>query len=318
MASDPPERVALLTGGAGFIGHHLARTLLSRGWRVVILDDLSTGRRDNVPTHPRLRFLEGSILEGDRLRDALSGVDAVFHLAAQVSVPESVANPARTEQINVVGMRQLLGAASDAGAGAVVFTSSCAVYGDPATLPVDESTPLAPMSPYADSKRIGEELGYAAAAAGGPGFAALRLFNVYGPEQDAGGAYAAVIAAFASRAVAGTAPTIFGDGLQTRDFVYVEDVVAALIGVAEHVLAHGAAGPFNVGTGDSVSLIELWTAVAEITGADPAYELGPARDGDILHSRSDPSAIEREVGWAAKMPLAAGLRRMLDPLENEG
>ncbi len=314
MASaDAPERLALVTGGAGFIGHHLARELLVQGWRVVVLDDLSTGNRAHVPDDSRLTFIEGSILDAEAVASALQGVDALFHLAAQVSVPESVADPERTQQLNVDGMASLLDAAAQAAVRAVVFTSSCAVYGDPASLPVTERTPLAPMSPYADSKRLGEELGYATARAGGPGFAALRLFNVYGPEQDAGGAYAAVIAAFASRAAAGIAPTIFGDGSQTRDFVFVDDVVAALIQTAEHVMTHGPAGPFNVGTARAVSLLELWTEIAAITGADPAYELGPPRAGDILHSLADASAIEREVGWAAKMPLAAGLRRMLAP-----
>ncbi|MCO4769241.1 MAG: NAD-dependent epimerase/dehydratase family protein [Deltaproteobacteria bacterium] len=308
-----PSRGALVTGGAGFIGSSLVRALLARGWSVVVLDDLSTGSRDALPrVHDGLRFIEGSILDDEVLRAAAAGAEAVFHLAAQVSVPESVVNPERTERINIVGMQKVLEASRSAGARSVVFTSSCAVYGDPAQLPVGETSPLQALSPYADSKARGETLGYAWAD-DHAGFGAVRLFNVYGPGQDSGGAYAAVIAAFAAAARRGEAPTIFGDGLQTRDFVHVDDVVAALILLAERVGEGGSAGPFNVGTGRAVTLLELWSEIASVFGVDLPAAHGPARDGDILHSCADLSAIRQTLDWSATMPLGAGLRSMLEP-----
>jgi UDP-glucose 4-epimerase len=305
-----PSRTALVTGGAGFIGHRLVRGLLAAGWRVVVLDDLSTGRRDLLPDHPDLLVHEASILDPPAMRAAAEGVDVVFHLAAQVSVPESVADPGRTQRINVDGMRAVLAAARDARVRAVVFTSSCSVYGEPDGIPIREDAALRPMSPYANSKMIGEEMGYAWAR-DGAGFAALRLFNVYGAGQHAGGAYAAVIAAFAGAAASGGGPRIFGDGTQTRDFVHVEDVVSALISTAEHVLLHGSAGPYNVGTGRAVSLVALWDAVAGVTGSPDAPRFLPPREGDILHSCSDPTALAEEIGWEASLSLVEGLSAML-------
>ena len=303
-----PSRTALVTGGAGFIGHRLVLALLRAGWRVVVLDDLSTGRRSAVPND--VRFVEGSILDDGALGDALAGVDAVFHLAAQVSVPESVADPQRTQRINIEGMRRVLTAARGSGARAVVFTSSCSVYGEPEEMPITEQADLRPMSPYATSKQRGEEMGYELSGPG-CGFAALRLFNVYGSGQEAGGAYAAVIAAFAAAADRAEGPTIFGDGLQTRDFVHVDDVVAALMATAEHVLVHGSAGPFNVGTGRAVTLRELWAEVAAVTDCRAECNYASERAGDILHSCSDPSAIAAQIGWRASRSLHDGLTLML-------
>ena len=264
-----------------------------------------------------MTFVEGSILEASVLREALVGVDSVFHLAARVSVLESLRNPAQTHRVNVVGTRAVIEAARVAGVRAVVFTSSCALYGDSAEMPVSESSAPGPLSPYADSKLHAERIGYAQREAG-TGFAALRLFNVYGPGQDTGGGYAAVIAAFGRAAAGGVGPTIFGDGLQTRDFVHVDDVVAALICAAEYVGAHGSAGPFNVGTGRAVTLLELWRAVARVTGSDASPAHRPRRPGEIVYSCADVTAIEQELGWTATMGLFDGLRTTLCPRSPAG
>ena len=301
--SDPR---ALVTGGAGFIGSRLVRQLKASGWPVRVLDDLSAGTFTDTHDDPVERLL-GSILDREILARACDGVDVVFHLAAQVSVPESIENPDRTQRLNVEGVEHVIEAAAAAGVSGVVFASSCAVYGDPAETPIDETCPLVPTSPYADSKRMGEVLGYE----GDVGFAALRLFNVYGPGQADEGAYAAVIAAFLRAIRDGRPPTIFGDGLQTRDFVYVDDVVEAMRATAEVVLERGNVGPYNVGTGRAVTLLELWDAVAKAAGVDSRPVHRPARAGDVPHSCADVTKIQSEVGWSSTMGLEEGIRRLV-------
>ncbi len=309
-----PPRTALVTGGAGFIGHHLVSALLDDGWSVTVLDDLSSGRADRIPDS--VRFVEGSIFEPNALRTAIQGVRVVYHLAAQVSVLSSVEDPARNERINVGGVRRVLAAAEQAGVRSVVFASTCAVYGEPSELPLTERADLAPRSPYATSKQKGEQLGYAWATAG-RFFAALRMFNVYGPGQKTGGAYGAVIASFVRAARTGACPVIFGDGLQTRDFVHVEDVVRAFVAVVGLMERRGTCGPYNVGTGQAVSLLGLWEIISAEYGSDASPELAPTRPGDIVHSVADASAIKRELAWSATMPLAAGLRSMRTSKETE-
>lgn len=235
------------------------------------------------------------------------GCDVVFHLAGQVSVPESVDDPERTRILNVVGTRRVLEAVEKARVPATVFTSSCSVYGAASGRPCSEDSPLSPESPYAESNLQGEQLGYS----GPEPFAALRLFNVYGPGQADEGPYASVVGAFLSAALAEESPTIFGDGLQTRDFVYVDDVVEAMRATAMAVLERGSVGPYNVATGRAVTLLELWDAVARAAGGTSRPEHRPARAGDVPHSCAEVSKIHTELGWSSTVGLEEGIRRLV-------
>ena len=291
----------LVTGGAGFIGSHLVRRLSSRG-PVTVLDDLTSGNRKNLAGLPCV-FLQGSILDPAPLAEACSGATHVFHLAALVSVPTSVSHPARCREINVEGTRRVLAAAAQAGAQRFVFASSCAIYGNDPTMPKTETSPLAPASPYADSKLAGEEL---CARAPLPAVA-LRFFNVYGPNQDPAGPYAAAVPKFLEAARAGAPLSIFGDGHQTRDFVYVEDVIAAL----EHAaLSSSMTGIYNVASGRSVSVLRLAELILALTGLRSEIRHAPARSGDILHSSASIEKI-RATGWNPSFDLPAGLQKIL-------
>lgn len=256
---------------------------------------------------PPVERFEGSILDPADLERVVPGCDVVFHLAGQVSVPESVEDPERTVLLNVVGTERVLEAVEKARVPATVFASSCSVYGAASSTPFSEDSPLQTESPYAESNRQGEQTGYS----GAEPFAALRLFNVYGPGQADEGPYASVIGAFLSAALTKENPTIFGDGLQTRDFVYVDDVVEAMRATAEAVLQRGSVGPYNVGTGRAVTLLELWDAVAKAAGVDTRPVHRPARAGDVPHSCADVSKIQSEVGWSSTMGLEEGIRRLV-------
>src|SRR5579864_802568 len=224
----------LVTGGAGFIGSHTVDELARRGHDVVVLDDLSTGKAENLAqASSKIELIKGSITNLDALREACCGVDCVIHLAAQTSVPRSVNDPIETNLINVTGTLNVLVAARDAKVKRVVFTSSCAVYGKASALPIREETPLAPISPYGLSKQVGEAYGRVFQELYGLEFVALRLFNVFGPRQDPGSAYSGVLSLFNTALLAGTQPTVYGDGEQSRDFVYVQNVVEAILLAAE-------------------------------------------------------------------------------------
>jgi len=291
----------LVTGGAGFIGSHLVRRLSTRG-PVTVLDDLSSGKKENL-AGLGCAFLPGSILDPAPLAEACAGATHVFHLAALVSVPESVSHPARCHEINVEGTRRVLAAAAQAGVHRVVLASSCAVYGDDPTMPKTETSPVAPASPYADSKLAGERL---CAEAKIPAVA-LRFFNVYGPRQDPRGPYAAAVPKFLEAARAGSPLTIFGDGHQTRDFVYVDDVTAAL----EHAaLSPSLSGVYNVASGHSVSVLLLAELILALTGLRSEIRHAPARPGDILHSSASIEKI-RATGWKPSFDLAAGLQNIV-------
>ena len=291
----------LVTGGAGFIGSHLVRRLSARG-AVSVLDDLSSGKVENLAGVDCTLF-QGSILDTSPLTKACAGVTHVFHLAALVSVPESVSHPARCHEINVEGTRRVLAAAAQAGAKRFVLASSCAVYGDEPTMPKTETSPTAPASPYAESKLAGEKL---CAQAPLPSVA-LRFFNVYGPRQDPRGPYAAAVPRFLEAARAGNPLTIFGDGHQTRDFVYVEDITAAL----EHAaLTPDMTGNFNVASGQSVSVLHLAELILSLTGLRSKIQHAPARPGDILHSSASIEKI-RSTGWNPSFDLATGLKKIL-------
>ena len=291
----------LVTGGAGFIGSHLVRRLSAHG-PVTVLDDLTTGKQDNL-VGLDCAFLRGSILDPAPLAEACAGATHVFHLAALVSVPESIAHPSRCQEINIEGTRRVLAAAAHAGAQRVVLASSCAVYGDEPTMPKTETSAMAPTSPYADSKLAAEKLCAQAMIS----TVALRFFNVYGPRQDPRGPYAAAVPKFLEAAQSGAPLTVFGEGHQTRDFVYVEDVTAAM----EHAaLSPGMAGVYNVASGRSVSVLQLAELTLALTGLRSEIRHAPARAGDILHSSASIEKI-RATGWQPRLDLEAGLRKIL-------
>jgi UDP-glucose 4-epimerase len=307
----------LVTGGAGFIGSNLVDALLARGDEVTIVDDLSTGRREN---------LEGALAAGARLaeadirdRSAVEGIavedkpEVVFHLAAQIDVRKSVADPAFDASVNVGGTANVLEAAQAAGSRRVIFVSTGgAIYGEGAgkTLPLDEASAVEPLSPYGQSKFAAE--GYLALYERlyGLSSVALRLGNVYGPRQDPLGE-AGVIAIFCGRLRAGQSPTVFGDGTQTRDYIYVGDVVTAALAAA----TSEATGPINVGTGIETDVLELARLLGELGGAESFEpELAPARTGEVQRISIDPSHAGRELGWKAQTGLEDGLRLTLESI----
>jgi UDP-glucose 4-epimerase len=283
---------AIVTGGAGFIGSHVADALLARGDEVVVIDNFSTGKRENVS--PAAELLEHDIREPFAV-DA----DIVFHLAAQADVNTSVRDPVLDAQVNVLGTLNVLSAAGDA---QVVFTSTGgAIYGECAR-PAREDDPRRPLSPYGAAKLAGEEYLATWNRLWARRHVALRLANVFGPRQLPtleGG----VVSIFLDRMAAGEPATIFGSGEQTRDFVYVADVVRALLATAGH-----DGGVFNVGTGREVSVNELHAACSRVAGTEPEPRYAAAREGDVLRSALDPSLAERELGWRAETSLDDGLR----------
>ena len=299
----------LVTGGAGFIGSHLVRALLARGDQVTVLDDLSTGRAENLAgLEQSIDFRRGDVRSADDVREAVARVDAILHQAAQVSVPRSVEEPVLTGDVNVLGTVRLLEAARHSGNVRFVLASSCAVYGD-APPPIREDAQPRPVSPYAASKLAGEHF-VAAAAHAGLRALSLRYFNVYGRGQDARSAYAAVVPAFAQALSEGRSPRIFGDGEQERDLCHVSDVVHAnLLALEARPEAFGRA--FNVGTGRAVTMNELARQIGGVLGRDIAPVHEPERAGDLRRSLAD-TALAREVlGFEAEIGLEDGLRRTL-------
>jgi UDP-glucose 4-epimerase len=292
----------LVTGGAGFIGSAVARELLAAGHEVRVLDDLSTGKRENLPEDPRLEFAEGSILDDAALASAVSGVDAVAHQAAMVSVPLSFEDPDRCALLNVEGTRRVLAAAKAAGARRAAIASSAAVYGDAPPVPTDERAPAAPLSPYGRSKLDAEAV---AAELSSPDFkvVALRYFNVIGPRQALAGGYPALVPPLALAAARRAPFTLFGDGLQTRDLVAVRDVARANRLALEAQFA-GSFAALNIGTGVERSVRDVIRAVGEVAGAPVEVREAPPRPGDIRRSASDPSLAAATIGWRAEVAFA--------------
>jgi nucleoside-diphosphate-sugar epimerase len=300
------RREALVTGGAGFIGSHLVERLLREGWRVRVLDNFSTGSGANLESAQRdLEVIEGDIRDAARVRQACAGVDTVFHLAALVSVVGSVADPLASHSVNVNGTLSLLVAARDAGVRRLVFSSSTAVYGDAQHVPTGEETPIAPQSPYGSDKAACELYCRNFHDLYGLETVALRYFNVFGPRQNACSGYAAAIPAFVQATLEGRRPVIFGDGLQTRDFVYVENVVQANVLAANAPAAGG--GAFNVASGVSVSLLDLLGVLSRVAGRqlDPVFH--EARTGEVRHSRADITRAASVLGYEPAFSLADGL-----------
>jgi nucleoside-diphosphate-sugar epimerase len=297
---------ALVTGGAGFIGSHVVRALLDAGAEVRVLDNFSTGARENLEGLD-VEVRVGDIRDAEACGRACEGVDVAFHLAAYISVPGSVADPVLADSINVTGAMNVLLAARDRGARRLVFSSSAAVYGDTPIVPTPEDTLPKPLSPYGLEKLYGEHLARLFFELYGLETVCLRYFNVYGPRQNPRSEYAAVIPKFIERLLAGQTPTIYGDGGQTRDFLFVEDVARANLLAAE---AQGVAGEvFNVAGGSAISVNELAEALARAVGSSRAAEHGPARAGDIRHSCADTSKARRRLGFEPRFGLADGLAR---------
>jgi UDP-glucose 4-epimerase len=294
-----------ITGGAGFIGSNLAEALAD-GSEVVVIDDLSSGKKENLAGLD-VELVEGSILDLDLLRGAFEGCDCVFHEAAIASVQRSVEDPILTSRVGVEGTLNVLVAGRDAGAEKVVFASSAAVYGDSPILPKREDMRPEPKSPYAVAKLAGEGFSLAFNEVYGMRNVALRYFNVYGPRQDPASEYAAVIPKFVSAYLAGIAPVIFGDGEQTRDFVYVKDVVRANILASEASVS----GVYNIASGTRTSLNELSEIIKRITGSkiDPIYS--EARSGDIRDSVADITNAE-EMGYSPEYSLERGLQKKVE------
>jgi UDP-glucose 4-epimerase len=298
----------LVTGGAGFIGSHLVERLLEEGHAVRVLDDLSSGRRANVPAGVEL--FEGCITDAALVRRAAAGADRAVHLAAQVSVPQSVEEPERSYAVNVTGTLNLLEAARAEGMRAVVFAASSAAYGDHESLPLGEDLVPRPLSPYASGKVAGEHLMRVWSECYGLHTTSLRFFNVFGPRQVDDSPYTGVIAIFARALLDGRQPTLFGDGGQTRDFTFVANVVDGILLALR--AEHAPGQVLNLGAGDRVSLLELHAAMARALGMPAEPSFGPPRAGDVLHSQADPALVREVLGWGAGVPWEVGLEKTLD------
>ncbi len=298
------NKLVVVTGGAGFIGSHIAWEL-SRDNDVIVIDNLYTGIRENVP--PAAKFVQADIRDYEAIAELISNADYVFHEAAQVSVVESVRDPVFTEEVNVIGTLNILRALLD-GHGKLIFASSAAVYGDNPNLPLRETERPRPLSPYGVTKATAEEYLRVYHELYGLPVVALRYFNVFGPRQSAN-QYAGVISVFINRALKNEPLVIFGDGKQTRDFIYVKDVVKANLLVAESRRANG--GVFNVATGRQTSILELAMKILEITGANTSILFDKPRPGDIRHSLADISEIKK-LGFEPEWSLEEGLKKTVE------
>ncbi len=304
---------ALVTGGAGFIGSHIAGRLVSLGWEVVVLDDLSNGKSVNMESFSdKIKFISGSITDKDAVEKAVSGADYVFHEAALVSVVKSISNPEKTYEINVEGTRNVLEASLGEKVKRLVFASSAAIYGN-ANPPVAEDFEFNPLSPYAESKIEGEKL-MAEFNKKGLETVSLRYFNVYGERQDPNSQYSGVITRFIGKMLGGESPTIYGDGNQSRDFIYVDDVVDANLSAVEKKEAAGEA--FNIATGKPITINQLEGLLSELTGYDGEPEYGEKREGDIYDSYADVSKALKYLGFRASTNIDEGLRKTIKWQEN--
>jgi nucleoside-diphosphate-sugar epimerase len=302
----------LVTGGGGFIGSNIAHTLVSRGHAVRVLDDFSTGRRKNLRDIGReIELVEGDIRDDALLKKVMKGVRYVLHTAALPSVARSVKDPLSTNSVNVCGTLKVLVAARDAGVERVVFSSSSSVYGDTPTLPKREDMTPMPRSPYAISKLAGEHYARAFCDLYGLKTFSLRYFNVFGPRQNPKSQYAAVIPLFIDAIRRRERPVIFGDGEQTRDFTYVDDVVAANLCCCS-APAGSAGSVCNVGGGHRVSINTLARTVADILGKNIRPVHKHTRAGDVRDSQADPSRAKKMLGWTPRVSFETGLRRTVE------
>jgi UDP-glucose 4-epimerase len=301
----------LVTGGAGFIGSHLVEALVDGGCRVTVLDDLSSGWESNLASVAgRITFLRGSICDRRMVAKAAAGCEVVFHLAAVVSVPKTVDDPLGSAAVNEIGSLNVLEAARRAQARRVVFASSSAVYGDDSSLPKREDMPSKPLTPYAVQKRAVEYYLSVYQSLYGLETVGLRFFNVFGPRQDPSSPYSGVISIFMNKALSGELPVIYGDGCQSRDFVFVGDVVQALISAAKSSSAPGKV--YNVGTGKSLTISGLWEMIAALSGSEAKPINQPPRPGDIPHSLSAIDSAAADLGFVPRVSLESGLGLTLD------
>jgi UDP-glucose 4-epimerase len=305
------EARVLVTGGAGFIGSHLVRALLRQGAEVRVLDNFSTGKRRNLAELlPAANIVEGSLTDPTCVARAVDGVDYVLHQGAIPSVPRSVDDPAASHAANVDGALTLLLAARDAGVRRLTYASSSSVYGDPPRLPVEECFPTNPLSPYAVQKLAAEQYCRVFARVYGLNTVCLRYFNVFGPGQDPASTYAAVIPRLISTALDGRPFVVHGDGSQSRDFTFVDNVVRA--NLLALVARNGSGRVFNVACGSSVSLNQIIAEIGGICGRELPVKYGPPRTGDVLHSRADISAAVDVLGYEPVVSVREGLRRTYD------
>jgi UDP-glucose 4-epimerase len=307
MSSSP----VLITGGAGFIGSHLVDALLAKGYAVRVLDNLSTGKPSNLPlNNPQLELIEGDVADAGLVARCMLGCRAVAHLAAVASVQASVDDPVSTHQSNFVGTLNVCEAMREQGVKRIVFASSAAVYGNNGEgLAIDEDTPKAPLTPYAVDKLASEYYLDFYRRQHGLEPAIFRFFNIFGPRQDPSSPYSGVISIFTERAQQGLPISVFGDGEQTRDFVYVGDLVTVLLQALE--LPEVAVGATNVGLGQVITLKQLLAEISAVLGGLPAVSYVAARAGDIRHSRANNQRLLSRYQFPRPTPMAVGLARLL-------
>jgi len=315
-------RKCLITGGAGFIGSHLVEECLLKGWNVIVLDNLSTGKKENLPAdNPNIEFIQGDITDKSlcsKIRDAHSDIDYIFHLAAMVSVPKSMEDPAASHTINFDGTLMILETFRDSSVKKCVYASSCAVYGNTKDLPVKESAPPSPLSPYGADKLLGEHYMKIYNDSFHMPTVSCRFFNVFGERQDPSSHYSGVISIFFDRSRAKkrgeeTSLFIYGDGKQTRDFIYVKDVVGALLFLAENSTMCGDV--FNVGYGLETSILALAEKIKSIVDADIKIDFREKREGEVRRSRADISKIGT-AGFTFMYSIEEGLQRIRDFLRS--
>lgn len=301
----------LVTGGAGFIGSHLVDKLLEEGHEVAVIDDLSTGKRENLSK--KAEFFKAKV-EGDKIKDIIrrKRPEAVFHLAAQISVRDSVQNPVADARTNIIGTINLLEAARKNDVKKIVFTSSAAVYGQPDRFPTPEESETSPLSPYGVAKLTGEKYLAYYFEVFRLEFTVLRLANVYGPRQSLGGE-AGVVAIFTNQMLKDRQPVIYGDGEQTRDFVYVKDVARAALKAADS----SKTGVFNVSRAREVSINRIFKEINDLTGAKMKVKREEVKEGDPRRSCLDNAKIKRELGWQPRYGLKEGLKETVSWFENK-
>ncbi|MGI8961240.1 MAG: SDR family oxidoreductase [Bryobacteraceae bacterium] len=302
---------SIVTGGAGFIGSALVRALLAQGSRVHVIDNLATGKLDNLEeVAGQITLHELDLRDYDRIAPVIAGADRVFHLGAIPSVPKSILQPVPSHESNLDGTFNVYHAAAEGKAGRVIYAASSSAYGDTEVLPKAETMTPRPKSPYAVQKLVGEYYGTVFSACFGLETVSLRFFNVFGPRQDPTSVYSGVLSVFLTCLIDRRRPTIYGDGEQSRDFTYVEDVVQLLIKASA---AHGVSGKvFNAGNGNRYTLNETWETLQKIEGVKLPPIYAPPRAADVRHSQADTTAAVRELGHKPRFTFEQGLRLTLD------
>lgn len=306
---------ALVTGGAGFIGSHLVRHLLKNNWKVRVLDNFTSGKRENLNgITSDIDLIAGDIRNEQIIKDSVNGVDVIFHEAAFVSVPQSMQQPGECFDVNVRGTENLMQAGKKAGVARMVLASSAAVYGDNNVIPLREDLPTRPLSPYAASKNINEILAGMFTRALGFDVTCLRYFNVYGPRQNPDSQYAAAIPTFIKQSLEGKPITIYGDGGQTRDLIYVEDVVRANLMAAENQSAPGRV--FNICSGRETRLLDLIEDLLVFFPNARSPVFSGSRQGDIYRSAGDPASAQKDLGFIPHILLSDGLKATVEWMRN--